>query len=148
MEVTLKEITLENWIECVRLQPSEEQKEFVASNLFSIAESKFHPSWEPLAIYANKIMVGFIMYGPEEGHEGRYWVIRLMIDQNHQRKGYGNAAMREALRRIKDKPDYRELLISFVPENIAARKLYESLGFVDTGEVEDEELVFRFAAGN
>ena len=53
--------------------------------------------------------------------------------------------MQEALRRLKAKPDLRELLISFAPSNIVARTLYESLGFVDTGRIEDGELVFRLA---
>ena len=80
MAVVFRPLTSKNWLECIRLEPAPAQKDFVASNLFSIAESKFYPAWEPYAIYAGDAMVGFIMYGPEEGYEGRYWIIRLMID--------------------------------------------------------------------
>jgi RimJ/RimL family protein N-acetyltransferase len=33
------------------------------------------------------------------------------------------------------------ILISYVPENIASEKLYESLGFVKTGEMVEGEMV-------
>jgi diamine N-acetyltransferase len=47
------------------------------------------------------------------------------------------------LERLKAQPGYTAILISFVPENVAARNLYASLGFVDTGEIEEGEIVYR-----
>lgn len=62
MNVTLRPLTEENWIECIRLNVTDEQKGYVADNLFSIAETRFEPDWVPLAIYADEVMVGFTMY--------------------------------------------------------------------------------------
>jgi diamine N-acetyltransferase len=41
----------------------------IASNLYSLAESKFEPSFVPLGIYLETRMIGFFMYGkdPENG---------------------------------------------------------------------------------
>jgi diamine N-acetyltransferase len=41
----------------------------IASNLYSLAESKFEPSFVPLGIYLEIRMIGFFMYGkdPENG---------------------------------------------------------------------------------
>lgn len=35
---------------------------------------------------------------------------------------------------------------NYVPENAAARVLYASLGFVETGEMDDDEIIARWTA--
>lgn len=142
MEITLKEVTQQNWRECVDLKVAPEQENFVAPNLFSIAESKFEPEWSPLAIYAGETIVGFTMVGRDE-RDDSYWIIRLMVDAAYQGRGYGRAAMKEVIRQLKQKPDCREIKISFVPENVAAEKLYLGLGFKPTGWIEDGEVVLQ-----
>lgn len=84
MSVTLREINRDNWKECIKLKSSETQVNFVASNVYSLLESKFEPSFFPLAIYNNEAMVGFVMYGLDPD-DGSWWVIRLMVAQEHQK---------------------------------------------------------------
>lgn len=88
MQITLREITKNNWRECVDLKVGPGQENFVAPNLFSIAEAKFEPGWTPLAIYAGETLVGFTMYGQDE-RDGSYWIIRLMVDAAYQGRGAG-----------------------------------------------------------
>ena len=38
MTITLREVTMENFYECIKLTVNEDQKNFVASNTFSLAE--------------------------------------------------------------------------------------------------------------
>ena len=142
MKVTLKEIDRENFGRCVKLEVHEDQKGFVAPNVYSIAQSKVEPECIPQAVYAGEEMVGFVMYG-YDADERCYCVGRLMIDGRHQGKGYGRAAMVEAVRRMRERPDCREIALSVEPENVGAQKLYESLGFVKTGEVSHGEEVMR-----
>jgi diamine N-acetyltransferase len=52
MTVELRDITRDNWLECIRLQVRDDQKTFVASNVFSIAQAQFFPDVHPQAIYA------------------------------------------------------------------------------------------------
>lgn len=40
--VTLVELNQDNWEDCADLQVSEEQSQFIASNLYSIAEVQFY----------------------------------------------------------------------------------------------------------
>ncbi len=115
---------------------------FVAPNLYSLAESRFDVQMKPTAIYHDDEMVGFIMYGFDPD-DGSYVVQRLMIDAAQQGKGYGRAAMVEAIKRMREEPDCRQIALSYVPGNAAAAKLYESLGFVKTGEIIDGEEVVR-----
>ena len=142
MEISLREITKDNWRECADLKVAPGQEIFVAPNLYSIAESKFEPEWKPLAIYCGETMVGFTMYG-RDNRDGSFWVIRLMVDQAYQGRGYGRAAMVEVIRQIKEKPDCHEIRISFMPENKQAEKLYLGLGFEHTGLIEEGEVVLR-----
>jgi diamine N-acetyltransferase len=142
MNVTLREITMDNFSECIRLSVSEDQKGFVASNVFSIAEAKADGVSEPFAIYAGEQMVGFVMYDFEP-KENRGYITRLMIDATFQRNGYGLAAMRQVIGRLKRIPECREILTSFAPGNTTAERLYAGFGFERTGEVEDGEVVVR-----
>jgi len=146
MTITLRDITRENFNRCIELVVREEQKSFVATNVYSIAQSRVEPTFVPQAIYDGEEMVGFVMYGYDP-EENCYYVGRLMIDKNQQGKGYGRAAMREAIRRMRKQPDCREIALSIEPENVTAQKLYESLGFVKTGEVAHGEEVMRLTFG-
>ncbi len=145
MSITLKPITVDNWKDACKLEVREDQKTFVAHNMYSIAESKFYPSSEPMGIYAGEEMVGFVMWGIDTDQPvEEWWIIRLMIDAAQQGKGYGKAATQAAIAQIKAK-GAREIFLSFEPENDGAKKLYSSLGFADTGRVEYGEIVYRLA---
>ena len=66
-EITLRDVTRDNWLDCVRLKVDDSQAGFVAPNAYSLAESKFETHAVPLAIYAGERMVGFAMYAVEDG---------------------------------------------------------------------------------
>ena len=146
MTMTLREITRENWLQCVRLKVAPEQEPFVAPNGVSLAQSKYEPEWVPLALYDDDEMVGFVMYGvsPEEG---KHWILRVMVDRRYQGKGYGRAAMRLLLDRLRTIPGCDEVAISYEPENDVARRLYASCGFRETGEIIEGETVARLSFG-
>jgi diamine N-acetyltransferase len=63
------------------------------------------------------------------------------VDQQYQGRGYGRAAMEEIIRQLRDRSDRQEIFTSYEPDNHVAAKLYRSLGFEDTGRVENGELV-------
>lgn len=140
--ITLKEIDRSNFFEVIKLSVAEEQNEFVATNLYSLAQAKAFPECVCLAIYHDDVLVGFTMYCiDEEDHE--YWIYRLMIDNKHQSKGYGKAAMEMLIERIKEDIQHRVIYISFEPENVWAKNLYEKLGFEEDGRVIEGEVVYK-----
>jgi diamine N-acetyltransferase len=144
--VTLRDITADNWRTCAKLKVADSQQRFVASNAYSLAQSKYEPECVPLGVYDGDMMVGFVMYREEDYVLSKLWFIdRLMVGHQYQGKGYGRAAMQTLIQRLKTIPGYTAILISFVPDNDAARRLYMSLGFEDTGEIEEGELVFRLS---
>jgi hypothetical protein len=57
--ITLRQITAENWERAIQLKVSEEQKNFVASNLYSIAQVQFLPDFKAMGVYVEEELVGF-----------------------------------------------------------------------------------------
>jgi len=142
MKITLKEVTAENFNRISKLKVKESQQNFVAPNAYSVAQSKFYPSWVCLAAYAGEVPVGFTMYGIEE-EDNSLWIIRMMIDEEFQGKGYGRETLQAVVEYIKSRNYVKEIFLSFVPGNDTAKKLYESFGFKDTGRFEQGEFVYK-----
>ena len=139
--VTLKEITENNYNECLKLKVSENQKNFVAPNVHSLAQAwVFYKTAYPFAIYADDVMVGFIMMGYYKP-KGIYNIWRFMVDERFQGKGYGKAALLLAIEYLKEKYHVKEIFLSFEPNNVIAERLYSSVGFQRTGEIENNEIV-------
>ncbi len=141
-DVELKDVTAKNWRAIARLELARDQKDLVADNLHSIAESKFDPDARPRAIYAGGEPVGFLMY---DASDDEALIYRFMIDRRHQGKGYGRAALVLAIDEIRAMPKVRKVSISYMPDNNAAKAFYASLGFIEVGVDEDDEMIAEFA---
>jgi diamine N-acetyltransferase len=141
-EVRLENVTARNWSAVARLKLAPEQKDLVASNLYSIAQSKFDPNAHPRAVYAGKELIGFLMYDVWETKEKtrEASIYRFMIDVKHQRKGYGRAALARALDEIRATTGVKKVSIGYMPENAVAKSLYATFGFVEVGKDEDGEV--------
>ena len=132
--IELRPITRDSFYNVVRLTVHDEQRMFVAPNAFSIAEAQFYDTWEPLSIYHEDELVGFVMWGTDDRETPPdFWIIRLMIDKDHQGNGYGKAAMQSVMAHILQNHSPAALYVSFEPHNEVARTLYSSLDFTDTG---------------
>ncbi|HEY0657149.1 MAG TPA: GNAT family N-acetyltransferase [Pyrinomonadaceae bacterium] len=148
MSVSLREVDEYNFWQCINLKVADEQKNFVAPNVRSIAESKVFPYLVPQAIYADEELIGFALYG-RDPESGNYWIVRLMIDEKFQGKGYGKAATLGLIEKIRRLPDSGDIYLSFVPGNAGAEKLYRSVGFERTGETDaDGEVIMRLSMKN
>ena len=129
--VRLVKVDTKNFDALIDLEVNEEQKNYVARNIYSLAEAYATKSEGrfalPLGIYDGETPVGF-----------------LMIGYDYPDFGYGRAAMQQALELVRSFPcgESKYCWISYEPENEAARKLYASFGFVEDPEhyVEGEEM--------
>ena len=143
-DVRLEDVTAQNWRAVANLKLAEDQKRLLASNVYSIAQSKFDEAAQPRAIYAGDEVVGFLMYDlPDvEDEDQSVPIYRFMIDKEHQGKGYGRQALTKAIEEIRDVPGIPAILISYVHGNPTAKKFYASFGFVERpGKKDDWELV-------
>lgn len=147
MSIYLKDIDENNLLQCVFLTTNKDGKnyvfeEFVASNAFSIEQSKVQKGWTVKAIYNEDLMIGFTMYGYCYEYDF-YEICRFMIDHKYQGKGYGRRALVKIIEEMKNIDDCNEIYISFEPNNSIAKSLYESLGFKDTVKTLGDELLFK-----
>ncbi|MCZ7416348.1 GNAT family N-acetyltransferase [Streptomyces sp. WMMC897] len=139
--VSLETVTEDNWRAVADVAPRDEQRAFVAALgarylLLSMREE----AWNSVAVRADGHVVGHVMWGFDPA-DGAHWLGGLLIDADHQGQGIGRAALRTLMRWLSEQPDCRELRLSYHPANHASARLYESLGFTPTGEVEDDEIV-------
>jgi diamine N-acetyltransferase len=144
----IRPVTKDNWRELIGLKVREDQTHFVAPNLYSIAQAQFGAEHEghwdlfPFGIYEGDTPVGFLMYGYNFEHPRlQAFIFRLMVDEGYQGKGYGRLGMEKMLEIFRTEDRIRSVGISYEPENEAARKLYASLAFEETGEIAGEEVV-------
>ncbi len=85
---------------------------------------------------------------PSPGILGPWFLWRLLIDERHQGRGYGGAALRQIVDIVRA-AGATELLTSYVPGDGGPWPFYERFGFVPTGELDGVEIVLRldFACG-
>ena len=134
MTVTLRKITKDNWRHCIALDPGEASKTFIPSNLYSLAESKFSPSFVPLEIHVESVMVGFVMYNTEAGADGSYSICCMMVDARYQGKGYSTAALRLVIERLRQLPHCAMVSPEYDRANEQAVRFYSRLGFQKVAE--------------
>ncbi|MBR5767652.1 MAG: GNAT family N-acetyltransferase [Clostridia bacterium] len=159
--VRLEKIGPKNVWEVVDLKLKREQKNFVAPNHASIIDAYTTIGTGctafPFAIISDRRPVGFIMIGYNEAalydcygdmkapeiSKNNYSIWRLMIDKRYQKRGYGREAVKLALDFIKTWPCGKAeyCYLSYEPENEIAAKMYHSLGFLENGEMDGDEIV-------
>ena len=152
----LEKVNADNVWEILELSVSEDQRNFVADNDTSIIEAYTTITANgyafPFGIYDDEQPVGFLMIGYDKDDywtdapkiaDGNYNLWRFMIDKKFQHKGYGRRAMELALEFIRSFPcgEAGYCWLSYEPENTVAKELYASFGFVETGEVDGDELI-------
>jgi len=142
--VTLHPVTKENWRSVCALQVTDEQKAFVADPGYYLNLCHYGGVWHPLAVHLDGTVIGFLMWAIDDS-DGSCWLGGILIDRRYQGKGFGRRAVELALEQLPDETGSTEFALSYLPSNSAARELYLSLGFRETGEKEDEEIVARLA---
>src|SRR5262250_1675252 len=153
--VTLEEITDENREAVLALRVAPGQEQFVSSVQDSLAEAAEYPHAKPWyrAVFASSEPagpVGFVMVSwncepqPPEIF-GPWFLWKLLIDQRYQGRGYGAAVVRQIAELVRAE-GATELLTSYAPEDDWFAGFCQRLGFVPTGEHDNNgEVITRLA---
>jgi len=149
--INLKPITTKNVDEISELKAD---RSLVVNNEGSLADAFAY--WAeygkpPIVygIYNDETPVGFIMVSyyedDDRGNKGipYYFLWRMMIDENHQNKGYGREAMKLIIEEVKTLPKGESNAFYTSTNGEAALKLYESSGFERTGVLRYGEVELR-----
>jgi diamine N-acetyltransferase len=142
----LREIGWHNLHAVLALAVDPPQQAFVASNSVSIAEAHFNPGAWFRAVYADDLLVGFVMLfdptipgaiasDPVEPTDMVLW--RLMIDRRYQRRRLGRRTLDAVRGHVVHLSRFRRLLTSYVPGPDGPRDFYLSYGFTETGRLWD-----------
>jgi diamine N-acetyltransferase len=138
--VTLREIDDGNRDSVLALRVAPEQSRFVGSVARALEDAAEYPeanAWYR-AIYADEEPVGFVMLSwdvtPVPGVIiGPWFLWKLLIDERHQRRGYGRAALRQVVEIVRN-AGATELLTSYTTGDGEPWPFYERFGFLPTGE--------------
>jgi diamine N-acetyltransferase len=142
--IRLTEVTADNWRACADLEVTPDQQAFVAPVTRYLCLCHYGGVWRPLAVTAGGDVVGFVMWAVDPDDLSG-WIGGLVIGREYQRRGYGRAAVLALVERLRRDEGCPSAALSYAAENSAARALYTSVGFAETGEREDGELVSRLA---
>ena len=149
--INLKPITTNNVDEICELKAD---RTLVVDNTGSLADafaywSEYGDAPIVYGIYNDETPVGFMMVAFFEeddiGNDGApyYFLWRMMIDENHQSKGYGQEAMKLIIQEVKTMPKGESNAFYTSTNGEAAMKCYEKSGFEKTGLIRGEETVLK-----
>ena len=136
MTISLRAVTADNFDIISELPLLPEQRNYLASNDYSMAQASFHPAtMHTRAVYCDEDVIGFLMFvsPDEEDPPGYYQIWRFMVEHRRQGQGLGRTALGLALAEIRARPDARSIEICYKPGNANAKKFYASMGFVEIG---------------
>jgi diamine N-acetyltransferase len=145
-------VTDDDRVAALALRVAPGQERFVAGVATSLDEAKLYPEacaryW---AVYDGPEVVGFAMISDgipkatlaaDPTLMGPYYLWRLLIDERHQRRGYGTAAIDAIVAYLKGRPGADELLVSCGQGEGSPCPFYERYGFVATSAVHEGEIV-------
>jgi len=150
-ELTLREVTRENWRAALQLAVHPDQQRFIADVVpiaaIALAKAYIRPRgllWLPYAFYANTEMIGFTELAYEPESSDNYWIFHFFIDIAFQGQGYGKQALLLFLDFLKQQHSHcRSICLTVHPENVRAQRLYSSVGFQRSGDDMEGEPVYR-----
>ena len=147
--VSLQPITESNRQAVEALSVSEGQRQFVSDVPESMREAAEHPGAHAIwwAVYAGDAPVGFVMIADEvDGADYiPQFLWKLLIDERHQRRGYGTATLDLVVEYFQRRPGVEAITTSAGQGDGSPIPFYERYGFVRTGEVHDGEVLLRLA---
>ena len=139
--VELRQISEDNFQQCLKVHASVQDDSFVDSVEYSLAEAwVYYQETRPFAIYNSGTIIGFVsMYVGEENCQ----IIKCLIDDAFQGKGLGTQAAKLCIEYLKNEFAARRISVPVNLENVAAKKFWEKQGFCLSDTIEDGYIFMR-----
>ena len=139
--VELRQISEDNFQQCLKVRASVQDDSFVDSVEYSLAEAwVYYQETRPFAIYNSGTIIGFVsMYVGEENCQ----IINFLIDDAFQGKGLGTQAAKLCIEYLKNEFAARRISVPVNLENVAAKKFWEKQGFCLSDTIEDGYIFMR-----
>lgn len=140
--VQLVPVDAGNWRSVAGVTPFPDQGSFVMPVTYYLCLCSYGEDWKPWAVVVEGVVVGHAMWAHDET-DGSDWLGGLVIDAASQGRGYGRAAVVAALNHFTTQSGGVNAALAYAADNVRARDLYLGLGYVETGEMDDDEIVAR-----
>ena len=149
--IKLVEITEENWLDAAALSVKDEQKVFVAPSVGILARGYVYRGCggRIFTVELDGRLIGLALVREFTDEPLGYDLQQLMIDLPEQGKGYGTEALRLILAELGRERKYDCVEVCVKRGDAPALRVYEKVGFVDTGYVDEDapdslNLIYRF----
>lgn len=144
--IRFETITPDNWR--TRLAVREDQREFVANGTVLLARAYAYRDFgsSALIVYNDDTPIGMALYY-EEPEYGCYNFSQFFIDERYQGRGFGYAAAKEIIEMMRSDGKYDKVELCYIDGDEPAKNLYTKLGFVQNGEVEEDEVIMELKLG-
>lgn len=137
----VEKVTESNCEKLKQINLKSDQISFADSPVDAYSDSKQFKGSTPYLILNNDKVIGFIIV--EDLSEASYLIWNFMIDQQYQGMGFGKRSMDMIIEMIKSNLNGKKIELGVIPDNLVAKKLYLSLGFISTGKFnsDNEEIM-------
>ena len=133
-------VTEDNWLDVASLTVKDHQKGFVAPAIGILARGYVYRGCNA-KVYAfeqDGVIVGTALVREFTDEPLGYDLQQFMIDRQYQNKGYGTEALRLLLEELRRENHYDHVELCVKKADSEAIHLYEKLGFVDSGYVDED----------
>ncbi len=152
--ITLIEVNEDNWMAFAALRVREEQKGFLDSALGILARGYAYRACRArvFGIAEGEKAVGLALVKDLDEEPACYDLQQFMIDERYQSRGFGTEALKLILAELEKEQKYPCVEVCVKRENAAALRLFEKLGFKDTGYIDPDvpdavNLMYLFKEG-
>ncbi|MCX7710447.1 MAG: GNAT family N-acetyltransferase [Clostridia bacterium] len=84
-----------------------------------------------------KKMIGILKGRFEYENKQSAWISSIVIDPQHQKKGYGSAAVSLLISFLKEKSNIRNVYLAVIEENIQGRSFWNKHHFIELRRIEN-----------
>jgi diamine N-acetyltransferase len=144
VKLAFRPVDASNWRAMLALKVHPEQVTFVASPAKSLSICYVRAygrdiEYLPHVICNGDDVIGYVTIACDPNSRDEYWIDDIMIDAPQQGKGYGRAAIEMTVRMTVERyPRCETIRLTCFRANHIAARIYESLGFRKTGQLNEE----------
>ena len=133
-------VTEENWLTIASLKVKDHQQAYVAPAIGILARGYVYRNCNAkiFAFETEGTIVGAALVREFTDEPLGYDLQQFLIDRRYQNKGCGAEALRLILEELKKENHYDHVELCVKKNDTEAIRLYEKLGFVDSGYVDED----------
>ena len=149
--IRLFDVNEENWTEIRKLAVGESQRGFLDSAVGILARGYVYRLCRArvIGIADDETVIGVALVRDLDEEPACYDLQQFMIDVRYQGKGFGAEALRMILSELEAERKYDCVEVCVKKDDAAALRVYEKVGFTDTGYIDPDvpdcrNLMYRF----